>query len=295
MKCKFLITSIFVFLIFSLSLTCLGHSGRTDSNGGHKDNKNVSGLGSYHYHCGGYPAHLHSNGVCPYKTNTQTYTVPEVVTTVKAEKVEIQNGESRTLNIGQTLTLSATVSPSNATDKSISWSSDNENVVKIDSNGKVEAVSNGTATITVKTSNGMSDYVKVTVQNKPAKISIYKAKDNIEIGEEYQFKYIITPSDAETSCTWSSSDKTVVTVSTDGTIKGIKAGSATVTVKTDNNISASITVTVNPKKINTKDTGTNNDDLDTSEDSQVNVFAPLLFLGGCAVAGGYIIYDRRKK
>ena len=41
------------------------HSGRTDSNGGHRDNKNKSGLGSYHYHCGGYPAHLHTNG-CPY-------------------------------------------------------------------------------------------------------------------------------------------------------------------------------------------------------------------------------------
>lgn len=47
------------------------HGGRTDSNGGHKDNKNKSGLGSYHYHCGGHPAHLHENGVCPYAgTNT---------------------------------------------------------------------------------------------------------------------------------------------------------------------------------------------------------------------------------
>ena len=42
------------------------HPGRTDSSGGHHDNKNVSGLGSYHYHCGGNPAHLHSGGVCPY-------------------------------------------------------------------------------------------------------------------------------------------------------------------------------------------------------------------------------------
>lgn len=42
------------------------HSGRTDAYGGHRDNKNVSGLGSYHYHCGGHPAHLHTNGVCPY-------------------------------------------------------------------------------------------------------------------------------------------------------------------------------------------------------------------------------------
>lgn len=42
------------------------HSGRTDANGGHRDNKNKSGLGSYHYHCNGHPAHLHTNGVCPY-------------------------------------------------------------------------------------------------------------------------------------------------------------------------------------------------------------------------------------
>ena len=47
-------------------MTVSAHSGRTDSQGGHRDNQNRSGLGSYHYHCGGYPAHLHDNGVCPY-------------------------------------------------------------------------------------------------------------------------------------------------------------------------------------------------------------------------------------
>ena len=50
----------------NLVLVSEAHSGRTDSRGGHKDNKNKSGLGSYHYHCGGHPAHLHPNGVCPY-------------------------------------------------------------------------------------------------------------------------------------------------------------------------------------------------------------------------------------
>ena len=47
----------------------LAHSGRTDSSGGHHDYKNVSGLGSYHYHCGGHPAHLHPGGVCPYSSS----------------------------------------------------------------------------------------------------------------------------------------------------------------------------------------------------------------------------------
>lgn len=53
--------------IFALATTALAHSGRTDSSGGHNDNRNKSGLGSYHYHCGGYPAHLHTCGYCPYR------------------------------------------------------------------------------------------------------------------------------------------------------------------------------------------------------------------------------------
>lgn len=48
--------------------SAFAHSGNTDARGGHKDNKNRSGLGPYHYHCGGYPAHLHTNGVCPYSS-----------------------------------------------------------------------------------------------------------------------------------------------------------------------------------------------------------------------------------
>ncbi|MCT4507899.1 MAG: hypothetical protein N4A48_03935 [Tepidibacter sp.] len=54
------------------SSTSIAHRGRTDGSGGHHDYKNKSGLGSYHYHCGGYSAHLHKNGVCPYKSNKTT-------------------------------------------------------------------------------------------------------------------------------------------------------------------------------------------------------------------------------
>lgn len=67
------------FITFTLSalLFCtplLAHSGRTDASGGHKDNKNKSGLGSYHYHCGEYPAHLHQGGACPYDDNQTSNT-----------------------------------------------------------------------------------------------------------------------------------------------------------------------------------------------------------------------------
>lgn len=60
-------------LLIVITLTpqiALAHSGRTDSSGGHKDNKNASGLGYYHYHCGGYPPHLHTSGTCPYKSGS---------------------------------------------------------------------------------------------------------------------------------------------------------------------------------------------------------------------------------
>ena len=75
---KFLIGLLVIMLSFSgidiplhyslVSTYAEAHSGRTDAYGGHKDNKNKSGLGSYHYHCGGNPPHLHKNSICPYDT-----------------------------------------------------------------------------------------------------------------------------------------------------------------------------------------------------------------------------------
>jgi len=65
-----------------LTTAAVAHSGRTDSSGGHRDNKNASGLGGYHYHHG-YSAHLHPGGVCPYdapapasQADTPAYTPP---------------------------------------------------------------------------------------------------------------------------------------------------------------------------------------------------------------------------
>lgn len=74
------IKTLFTFILaFSIAFSSgavsgLAHSGRTDGSGGHHDYKNVSGLGSYHYHCGGHPAHLHKNGICPYSSTVKKST-----------------------------------------------------------------------------------------------------------------------------------------------------------------------------------------------------------------------------
>lgn len=85
MNIKFKLASsmLFIFaiiLIFSL-YSALAHSGRTDSKGGHKDNQNASGLGSYHYHHGEGP-HLHPGGVCPFSV-----TVKPVITLKPTAKI----------------------------------------------------------------------------------------------------------------------------------------------------------------------------------------------------------------
>lgn len=73
------------------------HSGRTDANGGHRDNKNASGLGYYHYHHG-YSPHLHPGGVCPYdslsSTQTTTPTKPKIDYKVKVNGSEISFGQA---------------------------------------------------------------------------------------------------------------------------------------------------------------------------------------------------------
>ncbi len=56
-----------IVLIASLATTAFAPSGRTYSNGGQRNNSNKSGLGSYYYHHGEYPAYLQTSGYCPYR------------------------------------------------------------------------------------------------------------------------------------------------------------------------------------------------------------------------------------
>lgn len=172
--------------LVSVQISTYAHSGRTDSNGGHRDNKNKSGLGSYHYHCGGYPAHLHTNGVCPYssssssnKNSTSTSSSSNNVTTTTTEpatvdvtKIQI-NENIQSLEVGQSKTLTVTITPNNATNKSITWKSDNESIATINSSGKVIAKKDGIVNITATSSNGKTSTIKLNVKEEQ------KAEENI--------------------------------------------------------------------------------------------------------------------
>ncbi len=90
------------YIDLSKATTSHAHSGRTDKSGGHKDNKNASGLGSYHYHCGGYSAHLHKNGICPYSTTTTKKSTQTTKSTTKKSvtKSEIKSAQEKLNDLG---------------------------------------------------------------------------------------------------------------------------------------------------------------------------------------------------
>ena len=88
----------------------------------------------------------------------------EKPTTVAATGITL-NKTSYTLTKGGTYTLSATVAPSNATNKTVTWTTSDKSVATVSSTGKVTAVKAGTATITAKTSNGKTATCKITVKD----------------------------------------------------------------------------------------------------------------------------------
>lgn len=230
-------------LVLSMSMSAFAHSGRTDSSGGHRDNKNKSGLGSYHYHCGGHPAHLHNNGVCPYasgssssnssssgSSSSNTLSSSSAPKTVYATSIKASDVPSQ-IYAGETAELKASVYPATAEDNTISWESSDTNVLMVSSTGSLTAVGVGTATITAKTSRGTSKQFTITVNEVVAEsISIADNSAEILMEDTKNLKCEFYPENTtDKTIEWKSSDESVISVSATGEITANKPGTATIT------------------------------------------------------------------
>jgi len=172
---------------------------------------------------------------------------PDIPKTVAVTGVSLETSIS--LVVDGTETLTATITPSNATNKRVTWSSSNTGVATV-GNGIVTAVSTGTATITVTTVDGdKTASCEVTVSPVEILVESVSLETSISlvVGGTETLTATITPSNATNkSVTWSSSNEDVVTVSESGVITAKKVGTATITVKTVyGNHQATCTVTVN--------------------------------------------------
>ena len=158
-----------------------------------------------------------------------------------------------TLNLveNETGTLTATVEPSNATNKDVTWESSNTSVATVDATGKVTAIGAGTATITVTTEDGSKTATcAVTVTAATVSVSgvtLNKTALSLTVGDTETLTATITPDNATNkNVTWSSDTPSVASVN-NGVVTAVAPGTATITVTTvDGGFTTTCTVTVRP-------------------------------------------------
>ena len=172
---------------------------------------------------------------------------------VEVESVSLNKSEM-TLTEGESETLAATITPENAENKSITWSSNNEAVATVDVNGNVTAKSAGTAVITATSTNGKSAGCTVTVEKKQIPVTEVRLSEStvgIVEGSTYKLTATVLPENTTDSknVSWSSSNSEVATVDANGTVTAKRAGTAVITATSTNGKSAGCTVTVSKKEI----------------------------------------------
>lgn len=237
------------------------HSGRTDSSGGHHDYQNKSGLGSYHYHCGGNPPHLHENGICPYSSqgsqsqsnssvnssgdsslradsSQNTSTIKEVA----AKSLTIELAES--LEVGNRTWISSEITPEDTTCKGLTYYSSDDSIATVSANGNVKGVSPGEAVISAVTSNGIRKEVKITIYEvKPNEI---ECNDKLEmiVGDEQEIEVTVLPENSSNKEYTVSVENQEILEYSDNKITAIKEGSTDLHIETWNGIKKDIHVKV---------------------------------------------------
>lgn len=163
------------------------------------------------------------------------------------------NKTSTTVTEGKSVYLTATVSPSGATNKSVRWTTSDSSVATV-SSGMVTGKKAGTVTITAKTADGgYTASCQVTVTNQKVKVTgvkLNKTSLSLSVGGTSTLTATVNPSGASKSVRWTSGDTTIASVSSSGKVTGKKAGTTTIFVTTvDGGYVASCEVTVTAKTV----------------------------------------------
>ena len=179
------------------------------------------------------------------KTAKITVNVNQAVSAITLSDSSFQVGK------GKSYTLEATIGPEDATDKSLTWTSEDPTIASVSNTGVVSGKKGGKTkiTCTAKDGSGVTATADVTVITAVNSISFQKKAVAIIKGHTKRCEVTINPSDASNkSLKWYSSNTAVATVSDNGTITGKAKGSCTITADAQDGsgVNASITVYVEP-------------------------------------------------
>ncbi|MBR5232325.1 MAG: Ig-like domain-containing protein [Clostridia bacterium] len=183
------------------------------------------------------------NGVS--SVNVSASVAPEAV---KAQTITL-NSSIRTLRVGATYALSATVLPADTADKTVEYASSNAAVATVSEDGVITAVAPGTCeiTCTAKDGGGASSKCNIIVIRSVTAVKLPVTALTVAEGGTYKLQPVIEPADASNKqVTYTSGNKAVVVVANDGTVTGVDKGVATITVasKDDPSKTATVVVTV---------------------------------------------------
>ena len=147
--------------------------------------------------------------------------------------------------------ISAVISPSDASDKSVKWQSSDTSIASVDENGTITPVGVGTAKITAVTNDGgfkADCTARVTIYDIPVRaIFIENAIEALRINGDYQLTSYIYPQNARNKAmSWASSDPSVVTVDENGNLHGVSEGNAMITATASNGAEDTFTINIVP-------------------------------------------------
>ena len=154
---------------------------------------------------------------------------------------------SATLKVGETVTLTASVKPDDATDKTVTWSTSDASVATVE-DGVVTALKLGSATIIAKAGD-KEVTCEIKVEATPvAAVTLDKTSATLKVGETVVLTATVKPDDAtDKTVTWSTSDASVATV-VDGVVTAVKSGTASITVRANDGSDMSATCVVEVKQ-----------------------------------------------
>lgn len=153
---------------------------------------------------------------------------------IPVSSVSVTPKEVEMHKVDDSVQLTASVSPDNASNKDVVWSTSDEKVASVNDSGLVEAVGNGTATITVTTVDGnYKDECSVSVSISVTDVKISPNSLTLMVGETHALTAIVEPEMAfDKSVSWESSYPAIAAVDHNGVVEAKEEGSATITVKT---------------------------------------------------------------
>lgn len=162
----------------------------------------------------------------------------------------------------ESVQLQENIQPANATDKSVSWKSDNPAVASVDEKGRVTALKNGTAVISAVMKNGLRAECKITVKVAVDYVQLDSTYKDVYVTQTGQLNATVYPEDAANKkVKWRSTNTSVVSVDQTGHYKALKSGFAYIYATSEDNEHierfCEINVNVPPVEVNIQESSLN--------------------------------------